>query len=209
MYQGSERRKHPRVVATIRVIAYLGEQALECVAYNISEGGMLLIPPQALPIGSALHFYIGIEGLPEWISASGFISREDQYQGHYAWAIRFQQIEEKSLQLLRQYLRSQVDRMNTINQANRNTQVAQDANAKGQADKALDSQGLDASYTDPFVDLPISGGLKDIRETSTKEFQLDNLGDQAKNKGRLSKLYDAAVRDVSRSEKKTKKKGWF
>ena len=105
MTESGEKRRHPRIPLQARAIVYASERQLECVACSLSEGGALILPPAKARAGLPMRINIGIAGLPEWIVANAVLVREGEYQGRYAWGVRFTQITPHAATLLRSYVR--------------------------------------------------------------------------------------------------------
>jgi hypothetical protein len=104
-YTGEERRRHQRIGLQARAIVYASDRKLDCVAYNLSESGVLLLPPARARPGLALRVNVGIAGLPEWIVANAVLVREGEFMGRYAWGVTFTQLTPHSATLLRSYVR--------------------------------------------------------------------------------------------------------
>lgn len=105
MTQSGEKRRHPRIPLQARAIVYASERQLECVTCSLSEGGALILPPAKARAGLPMRINIGIPGLPEWIVANAVLIREGEFQGRYAWGVRFTQITPHAATLLRSYIR--------------------------------------------------------------------------------------------------------
>lgn len=104
-YSGEEKRRHPRILLQARAILHASERQLECLACNLSESGALILPPAKARAGLAMRVNIGIPGLPEWISANAVLVRETEFQGRYAWGVRFTQMTPHAGSMLRSYIR--------------------------------------------------------------------------------------------------------
>lgn len=104
-YTGEERRRHQRIGLQARAIVYAADRKLDCVAYNLSESGVLLLPPARARAGLVLRVNLGIPGLPEWITANAVLVREGEFMGRYAWGVQFTQLTPHSATLLRSYVR--------------------------------------------------------------------------------------------------------
>ncbi len=84
---------------------YASDRKLDCVAYNLSESGVLLLPPARARAGLGLRVNLGVAGLPEWIIANAVLAREGEFMGRYAWGVQFTQLTPHSATLLRSYVR--------------------------------------------------------------------------------------------------------
>ncbi len=104
-YSGPDRREFPRIDVHARVVIYASERQLDCVGFNLSERGILVLPPARSQSGLVMRVNIGIAGLPEWITANAVLVREGEYQGRYAWGIEFTQMTPHSASLLRSTIR--------------------------------------------------------------------------------------------------------
>lgn len=194
MYSGPERRSGSRVPFSGKAIVYVADRQVPCEAVNLSASGMLLLPPARAGAGLQMRLSFIFEGMKDWITVGATIVREGDYEGRYAWGVRFDQIAPYVSTMLRSYVRQQerggpapepqmseaaqpliateqpqqgsspIQRVSTGPIARRSTGPHQIAVPQPQPDPLV--QEPPSEETDPFADLPTSGeSFEDVHET--------------------------------------------
>jgi hypothetical protein len=79
-----------------------------CETVNLSESGLLLIPPFSADPGLSLRVDLPLPGLKRPLALPAVLVREGEHDGRYAWGVRFEAISAAALNFLREFLKQQL-----------------------------------------------------------------------------------------------------
>lgn len=107
MTKGLVHRK-PRIIFLEQATIWAAKQSMICQTVNLSETGLLLIPPFSSEPGLNLRVDIPLPGLQRPLAIPGVLVREGEHNGDYVWGVRFELISADAQKFLRQFLEEQM-----------------------------------------------------------------------------------------------------
>lgn len=150
-----ERREAERVEFVGRATVDIVGTRVNCVARDVSETGILLLPPLAAAVGTDLRVRFLFPGLRDWIDLPGTIARVTEVDGKYAWGVAFGEMDRVTKQMLRSYVRRCTGRPSTGNNP---------AIATATVEETTETRPFPGLDDDPFADLPSTSArvLEDV-----------------------------------------------
>jgi PilZ domain len=107
MTKGLVHRK-PRIIFLEQATIWAAKQSMICQTVNLSETGLLLIPPYSSEPGLNLRVDIPLPGLQRPLAIPAVLVREGEHDGDYVWGVRFELISADAQKFLRQFLEEQM-----------------------------------------------------------------------------------------------------
>ena len=86
-------------------VVHAANRRLQCIAVNLSNNGMLLIPPARAGAGLEMQLNFTFPGMDEWVTVKAVLVREGRYRNRYAWGIKFTEVAPYASTLIRSYVR--------------------------------------------------------------------------------------------------------
>jgi hypothetical protein len=109
MTKGVVHRK-PRIIYVEQATIWAARQSMVCQTINLSETGLLLIPPFSSEPGLTLRVDIPLPGLQRPLVLPAVLVREGEHEGEYAWGVKFELVSADAQKFLRHFLQEQVAR---------------------------------------------------------------------------------------------------
>ncbi|MBC8073548.1 MAG: PilZ domain-containing protein, partial [Deltaproteobacteria bacterium] len=102
----NERRGQPRAALESTVIAFIGDERIECRAIDISATGIALLAPVVRPSGQFLrvNFALPGGGAPKWFDADGVVARVARVEDGVLLGVQFLVIEDRAAREVHAYV---------------------------------------------------------------------------------------------------------
>lgn len=97
---GTQRRKHKRILYTYPVDMIVGENRSQRSARTLSAGGLYLAAPFELPLDTVVHLRIGTENRHRFIEAYGIVVYNESGQGMGIKFVRISPEDRKKVQAI-------------------------------------------------------------------------------------------------------------
>jgi PilZ domain len=106
MQIANERRGQPRASLDTSVIAFIGDERIECRAVDISATGMALLCPVVRPNGQfmRINFALPSRGAAQWLDADGVVARVTRVEQGVLLGVQFLVIEDRAAQEVHAYV---------------------------------------------------------------------------------------------------------